>query len=623
MNFLIPLKNIFKSSFKKINEKQLLNTFKTPSKYSMDQYFNSLSELIGYQEFLEKYSKFFKAYIEIETGNNMKDNIEELENSDLSISKVYLGYIYLNGIGVLVNYEKAIEYLSKAASIDKEAIYYLGEAYVKLGQYEKAFFCFDSLSQDDNRRNLSLAKMYLEGQGTIKKSFEARKLLEKCDPTPESNFYLGRMYEKGLGGERQVQKGLQLLRASAEENWGPSILYLSNIYANGQTVQQNREFAFKLNYKGAELGFLKCKYRVGEYYFEIGDYKSAIPYLEGLLRTSERSKASIYLGRIYYHAPPGIRNLSRAKDYLEPYKLDSGICNYYLGLIYLEENEISYGIDLIEIATDFNYYPAAVLLGNFYLQGKYVTKDESKGIDYLKSAVEFDGNASLNLGMYYYEKKDYQNCITYFEQAFNKKILTAGIYLGEIYLKGLIGTINFDKAKEYLVRAVETEIPLSFYYYGVLLMKLNNKTDGLLFLENASKYNEPNSLLFLGKYYYDQGDFEKSLHNLKSAYKKGHLESCLYLGQIYFFGNGVEKDYQKAKDYFEKINSITASNFLGEMYLYGLGVEKDTKKAKEIFEYGMKYNSKNSIKFLVEMYKSGIGVTENKQKARELEEILK
>lgn len=94
----------------------------------------------------------------------------------------------------------------------------------------------------------------------------------------------------------------------------------------------------------------------------------------------------------------------------------------------------------------------------------------------------------------------------------------------------------------------------------------------LLFLSLAcTQSNDP-------KYYFDKGEYKKSIVLWKSLANSGDLVSQNYLGIQYYLGLGVERNLKLAKKWYEEAASqgfADAQYNLGVMYMNGELVEQD------------------------------------------------
>jgi len=114
-----------------------------------------------------------------------------LINEAMAVSSVeaynYLGYMYMEGVGVLVDYAKANEYFNEAVRRG-----YLGAG-------------------------ISLAQMYFNGWGSPKNPTKALRAITYCAEKGHTTAiaYLGMMYRDGFGVTKSSDKAFENLKTSA------------------------------------------------------------------------------------------------------------------------------------------------------------------------------------------------------------------------------------------------------------------------------------------------------------------------------------------------------------------------------------------------------------------------
>jgi len=201
----------------------------------------------------------------------------------------------------------------------------------------------------------------------------------------------------------------------------------------------------------------------------------------------------------------------------------------------------------------------------YYLLGHYVDKDCDKAMVLYESALDLGSeDAKYDLGFAYYlgtcGEVDYGKACSYFgsinEDSFYYEMAQAVIsyagmcgnanyelafklfmnhkddpkaqfYIGRIYHKGLVGSVDYRKSYEWTKKAAENGDLGAMYSFSVMHIK-------------------------------GQGtnvDYDNALFWAKSGVKAGH-PSCLYLiGYCYENGFGVENDISKAIEYYKKASS--------------------------------------------------------------------
>ncbi|WP_084756097.1 tetratricopeptide repeat protein [Candidatus Paracaedibacter symbiosus] len=123
-----------------------------------------------------------------------------------------------------------------------------GNNYYQQGKYEEAFDCFQKAHKEVEEKGkyipdhilLKLADCYWKGKGTEKNYLEAFKLytqVENPKNSPKILFRMGRYFLEGLGGRKEVFKGLDSLEEAVKQNSIDAIRYLYRFYSKPGLTQ--------------------------------------------------------------------------------------------------------------------------------------------------------------------------------------------------------------------------------------------------------------------------------------------------------------------------------------------------------------------------------------------------
>lgn len=302
-------------------------------------------------------------------NNFLKLSTEELNELKEEASKNNLEA--LNNLGIYYFYseknkELALEYLNKAAELNSP------EAYFNLGviseDNKELAFSYFKKSADFNYTNAlyNVALMYLGGIGTEKdqeQSFFYMELAAEADE-PKALFYVGKQY---IVSKKDIDLGLKYLLKSSE-TLSEATYFLSLLYKDGLFIKQDIEKA---------LFYLK---KASEQFHHIALYTMSLFYLEGSNGFE--------------------KNEELAFDYM--YK--SAACKfpdaqYSLALMYQDgrgtEKNIETAISLYKMAADKNFPPALNNLGLLFVSNNHI----QEGFDLIKKAVSLGyskGQAALD-----------------------------------------------------------------------------------------------------------------------------------------------------------------------------------------------------------------------------------
>ena len=352
---------------------------------------------------------------------------------------------------------------------------------------------------------------------------------EKAD----AMYKLGRYYEEGRGAKKNMGRAAfwyyqAAFRSFGVNKWAPAVWYkMGEFFEKGIGVDKDPHQA------------ITC-------YASAGDYPGA---KEAVRRVREEN---------------GIRTdfevWQEAAERGERYAM-ANIGESYINGWYDAEKDPEKGFEWLLKAAELGHTGAQYEVGNYYLKGEIVPKDEAEGVKWLKKASAMNGDpeqpfkdAISTLGTYYILHKDYKEAIEWY-----KKIDRA-FEIARCY--DLLG--DEDAAFPWYKKAAAQESGTAYILY-------------LLGLQ----------------YFYGRGtevDYAKAVRLFSDA---GYNVGSLYhMGLCYEKGLGVPQDLKKAFHYFSEAPTVAtnphieylpeAMEKLAECYELGIGVEQNPAKAAEV-----------------------------------------
>lgn len=204
-------------------------------------------------------------------------------------SQARLGSMYLEGIGVEKDTDKALYWLEKSSKNNPKAQWLLAEIYLddKYGinkNFEKGFFWTQKAAENGAYASMNeLTHMYRHGIGTdinYEKTFFWQKQLVKSTLNQvfgmrDEELTLAAMYYCGMGTPKSIEKE-QALKTKAT---GDSISNTSISYIYGGICYEVGEYSLALPFikAGAQSGVDESQLLLGEmYHFGIGDVEQNI-----------------------------------------------------------------------------------------------------------------------------------------------------------------------------------------------------------------------------------------------------------------------------------------------------------------------------------------------------------
>jgi TPR repeat protein len=221
------------------------------------------------------------------------------------------------------------------------------------------------------------------------------------------------------------------------------------------------------------------------------------------------------------------------------------------------------------IAADGGQRDAQLLLGNRYLRGTNVPKDEERGIEWLRRAADQGSAPAQSLLGWMYSggseaRQDPAAALKWFTAAARQEDGYALMRLAEFYYRGIVVASDPTRAKRLMLRAAE----------------LGNR------YAIAGAWNQ---LLFVGKP--EDRDTRLGLHFLIKGANADDPNSAYMLGREYLTGRDLPRDPARAAQWFgraAKGKHALASLWLSELHAKGLGVPQNRKGAEEMLETALR-----------------------------------
>lgn len=196
-----------------------------------------------------------------------KQLVSDRYNIDL-ISQV--AYLY----GQMKNYRKQLEYLQLARGQGRDDVWLMAQsanACFMLQEYRAAFQEYRLAARgDDVDSQFQLAKMYQEGLGTQKDGKQAviwfRRAFENGHPKAAEE--LSMIFYSGDGVEVDKQEAFRWLALSRESNDPDSLCEVGKIYYTGQGVKKDIRKALSYFTKAADLNQKDAQFYLGRMYQE-------------------------------------------------------------------------------------------------------------------------------------------------------------------------------------------------------------------------------------------------------------------------------------------------------------------------------------------------------------------
>jgi TPR repeat protein len=297
--------------------------------------------------------------------------------------------------------ERALSIVREAArNDDPVAMAYLGDAYER-GQgvrqsYNDAVMWYRLASEQQVASAMNaLGELYVEGHGVSRDYEEAFKLFRKAAEQGDidAGYNLGHLYAMGWGVPRDSSKAIEWLTLSAERGQNAALVQLGSLHWSGHGVQENRDYAIEVWTQAAEAGSADAMLELSRVEWAEQRYSASFEWAQRAA-ADQSAEGERLLARHYALGLGVAPDEARAKKLLEDaVESDHPEAMYDLGLLLLNprtiEGDPRRGALLLNRASDLEFAPAMVALGDCYREGKGVTRD------LITSAILFSTSARL------------------------------------------------------------------------------------------------------------------------------------------------------------------------------------------------------------------------------------
>ncbi len=391
-----------------------------------------------------------------------------------------------------------------------------------------------------------LAKAYANGQGVDwdeNKSFELLKeAAEKGCEEAKSDLAFAYIFDWFNTG-KETEKGKKILDNLVDKTNNSYVLsrYASLLFNGDGPYDENKEKAIRIAKKVENkenpyyLSFMADVYLEGTDKIDI-DAEKGIDYLERAFYNGRKYCAynlqSIYASGYGSVKPDKSKRIDWLRKGIEGEDTD---CMIDMALLCLTEDSLykdirnpQKAIELLKRASKKGNGAAYYSIGNLYYYGEYLPKDDKKAFENWEMAVKLRCyTAASHLAYSYIDgvgcEKDENKGVELHKLAVEHGSGFSANKLFYCYWTGSWG-VKKDKnlAKKYLIKSAELNDPWGCYNLGRQYFMGNDLM------------NKDNSQAFV---------------YIKKAADMGLVDACMGVAYLYETGQGVEKDLQKAKEY--------------------------------------------------------------------------
>ncbi len=400
---------------------------------------------------------------------------------------------------------------------------------------------------------------------------------------------------KGLMKAKNYDEALTKLKALASHGEPRAMLQLGRMYARGAGVDRDMEKAteYMLAAHRADLG------NAADMLFDMThDFENDDAVFEALRESADRGRTSsmIRLGRAYRNGKGTEADLEKATKWIVEAAASIGTpfqaCDVF-DVLWRIDDPAQYQtmVDVVSKYADFNGL-AMIRMGMACKEGKGVPKDLEKAEKYFQSAAEIGlaqgANELFDILWDKKNKTDYGRMVEAVKPFAENNDGKALWRMGRAYRYGRGVPKDLDKSMDYMRSAMENGVPGagSDLFEMLLARGTESSIDELVEVTTASA-------------------------------AKGESWACRRMGTMYWHGIGVETDLATAAGWMR--DAIEKGNYFASADLYDILCDIDTEDSrKEMIELANSYAAKGeawAMRRLGDAYRRGKGVEKDVDKA--------
>jgi TPR repeat protein len=444
----------------------------------------------------------------------------------------------------------------------------------------------------------TIASLPSDTEGPVKEAMEAfqggrhykavdlaRPLAEKGNP--EAQYLLGFAHETGQGAEASKDKAVEYYRKAAASKHRDAIYRLSFILLASDKATEREQARTQLEEAAKSDPAIAARI-LGEAYLRgrltpTPDPDKAIFWWKRAADAGDNLSMSL-IGR-FYEGQFGFPELRDVKASLEYYAKAAGLGNS----------------------------AAMVVIGSRYLNGDEKFRDEAKGREWLKKAIEAkDYTAYLALGDYEENvKKNFNQALVQYERGKDGGQMDCMLRSADYYIEGKGVSKDVDRGMSILKKAAELGSPIASYRLAAnfLSAKKPDILSAYKYLLASANGNLPEAQSELGLLYLSgkmgEADPSAGISWLTRAAQNGLAQAQYNLAVIYERGAGGQARnienagqlYTLAANQGHGPSTLALARLINE----GLGVKADPAKAWAIATLAAERGEKDATKFAADI----------------------
>lgn len=373
------------------------------------------------------------------------------------------------------------------------------------------------------------------------------------------------------GFDVDLEKAVYWLEKGAAMGDAYSMNALGRLYLRGRYYEKNPARAVDYFARAGELGYALAAYSLGDVLFrgEEGveaDIPSAIFWLQQAALGGE-VRAMYYLGYIYGVYENYQRNDELAALWFnEAAQRGHAEAQYYLGQAFKEGKGVDQDLEAYRYWTyqsgEGGYRYSQSILGDFFRLGDDVEENHEAAIYwYAMAADQSMGYALYRLGDYFYQgehiEQDYDTALELYELSVEQDYTRRYFRIGYMYHLGRGAEKDLDKALEWYWKAIELEQQTSNAYYNIgLITESEDISQAVQYHLESAKLGGESAIKRLTDWYREnrhiEVDVEQAVYWLDRAAAEGDVQAQVRLAMMYDAGQHVARDAEISRVYYQQ-----------------------------------------------------------------------
>lgn len=277
-----------------------------------------------------------------------------------------------------------------------------------------------------------------------------------------------------------------------------------------------------------------------------------------------------------------------------------------------EKSDKQFQIEQVLKSYDLTRASDQVALGERYLNGNVVDKDEKKAVELFEKAANQNSDIGMLKLAECYKKgggviQDNAKAFSLFEKSANMGNSDAMIVLSDMYAEG---------------NGVDRNMSKALYWKEKLAFKGNLNAQKYVLANQTVNYEKydisADNALMVAKESHKDGNYDWAKFCYERAVSLGSKDAMFDYAKWLYEGNGITRDCNKAVEYLTQLgeeNNVNAQMLLRKIYKENNGIAPDVKKEMYWAVKAAENGDEDSQVSLGYAYQNGIGVKKNKKLA--------